>query len=113
MTIATPDNLRRSVQLPNNSASWREHLAVRLVELRARVARLADSDFRTLAEVFLDGATDAVEHRPDIRSAWSGADVERAWVSTHAAQVAIVRGSSLEALLASLPSLVEDCAAVI
>lgn len=98
-------------------SGWREHLAVRLTALDAEAALLPVGPYRDLAVVYLARARSAVERarawRSDVQAAWSGADVERAWTSTHAAEVAIVRALPLDQLTTRLPSLAEDCAAVL
>jgi hypothetical protein len=113
MSTQTPGDGQRPKRSRLLAPGWREHLAVRLLELKTRTAPLAESDVKTLANALLDRASRAVEHGPTIGGAWSGADVERAWVSTHAAEVALVRAASPEDVTAGLPSLVEACAAVI
>jgi hypothetical protein len=99
------------------ASGWREHLAVRLTALDAEAAQLPVGQYRQLAVDYLERARGAVERprewRSDVIAAWTGTDIERAWVSTHAAEVAIVRASPSARVTAILPSLVEDCAAVI
>lgn len=99
------------------ASGWREHLAVRLSALEAEAAQLPDGQYQRLAVYYLQRARGAVERprqwQPDLLAAWTGTDVERAWVSTHAAEVAIVRALPLDRVTAILPSLVEDCAAVL
>lgn len=98
------------------ATAWREHLAVRLDELESAVVRLSDSDAKELAVSCLLRARRAIGHRPAvgrISSAWTGVDVERAWVSTHAAEVALVRGSSPDEVSAALPSIVVTCAGLL
>src|SRR5665213_3199710 len=95
------------------SAGWREQLAIRLLELDTRAAAAPDNTERTLAQTLLERARTAVERTATMKGAWTGTDVERAWVSTHAAQVALVRASNTTDVTAGLPSLVEDCAALI
>ena len=95
------------------SAGWREQLAIRLLELDTRAAVAPDNPERTLARTLLQRARTAVERTATIKGAWTGTDVERAWVSTHAAEVALVRACAPADVTAGLPSLVEDCAAFI
>jgi hypothetical protein len=95
------------------AAAWREHLAVRIAELETREKRLADPDFKKLAGDLLLRARGAIERRANPLAAWTGTDVERAWVSTHAAEVALVRGGSLDDVTGNLPSLLAGCGAII
>jgi hypothetical protein len=60
------------------------------------------------AQGCLDRARVAVERRPGIRGAWSGVDVERAWVNIHAAEVAVVRLSDPVAVKAKIPNVIFD-----
>jgi hypothetical protein len=94
-------------------SAWREHLLVRLTVLDSEAGALSDSRFRTLATGFLKSAREAVNRPATVAASWTGRDVEESWVSTHAAEVAIVRGSSLDEVTASFPSLVADCVAVL
>lgn len=101
---------------PRLATAWREHLAVRLAELESATLRLTDADAQEFAATCLRQARGAIENRPTLRrfgSAWTGVDVERAWASTHALEVALVRGLGRAEVTAMLPSLVETCAAIL
>lgn len=95
------------------SSGWREHLVVKLTALDSDAAALQVGRFKDLAQKFLASARGAAERTGNLAAGWTGADVERAWVCTHAAEVAIVRGSTLSQVSAALPSLVADCAAIL
>ena len=98
-------------------SAWRAHLRVRLTVLDSDVGALSDAvaggRYKTLATGFLAIARAAVDRSGTLSAGWTGADVEQSWVSTHAAEVAIVRGSTLERVTAVFPSLVADCAAIL
>lgn len=98
-------------------AAWREHLRVRLTVLdsdaRALPDDVAGGRYKTLATDFLASARKAVDRPPKLSTGWTGVDVEHSWVSTHAAEVAIVRGSTLDQVAAGFPSWVADCAAIL
>ncbi len=101
------------VQADRLSSGWREHLVVKLTVLDSEAAALPAGRFKDLALNFLARARGAAERTGNLAAGWTGADVERAWVCTHAAEVAIVRGSTLGQVSAALPSRVEDCAAIL
>ncbi|GAC1383182.1 MAG: hypothetical protein NVSMB48_15770 [Marmoricola sp.] len=98
-------------------AAWRAHLRVKLTVLDSDAAALSDDvalgRYKALAKGFLASARRAVDRPPTVSAGWSGVDVEESWVSTHAAEVAIVRGSTLAQVTAAFPSLVADCAALL
>jgi len=94
-------------------SAWREHLGIKLDVLDSDAAALPDSRYKTLAIKCLADARAAATREGTLSAGWTGVDVEHAWVSTHAAEVAIVRGSTLEQVTTALPSLVEDCAAIL
>lgn len=95
------------------SSGWREQLVVRLAALQTEIDRMGAGPYKSLALECLARARGAAEQRTSVRAAWTGVDVERAWVSTHAAEVAVVRGSSPAEVTAALPSLLEEVATVL
>lgn len=94
-------------------SAWREHLVVKLTVLDSDADALADNRYKALAIGFLTSARTAATRTGTLSAGWTGVDVEQSWVSTHAAEVAILRGSTLDQVNASLPTLVEDCAALL
>lgn len=98
-------------------SAWREHLRVKLTVLESDVGALSDEvaggRYKALAAGLLASARKAVDRPRTVSAGWTGVDVEQSWVSTHAAEVAIVRGSTLEQVRARFPSLVADCAAIL
>ncbi|MGN6721061.1 MAG: hypothetical protein ACTHJM_00445 [Marmoricola sp.] len=98
-------------------SAWREHLRVKLSVLDNDAAALTDAvaggRYKALATQFLAKAREAVNRPATLSAGWTGVDVEQSWVNTHAAEVAIVRGSTLEQVTAAFPSLVEDCVAIL
>lgn len=107
----------RSVWAAWMRSAWREHLRVRLDVLSNDAEGLADDvadgRHKALAQHFLGKARHAVNRPGTLSAGWTGIDVEESWVSTHAAEVAIVRGSSLQQVTESFPSLVQDCMAIL
>lgn len=95
------------------TSGWRVPLAIRLRQLDVDVARLADGDVKELARAYLTDARAGLAQRPGWRVAWSGSDIERAWENTHAAEVAILRATDGADAAVRLPTLIEDCKAVI
>lgn len=94
-------------------SAWRAHLRVKLTVLNNEVGALTAGNYKTLATDLLASARDAVDRPPTLSAGWTGDHVEQSWVSTHAAEVAIVRGSTLDQVTAEFPSLVADCAAIL
>jgi hypothetical protein len=98
-------------------SAWREHLRVKLTGLDGAADALSEAvaggRYKTLATGFLASAREAVDRQGTLSAGWTGVDVEQSWVSTHAAEVAIVRGSTLDQVTAAFPSLVADCAAIL
>lgn len=98
-------------------SAWREHLKVRLTVLDSDAEALSETvaggRYKKLATGFLASARKAADRQGTLGSGWTGVDVEEAWVSTHAAEVAIVRGSTLDQVAPAFPSLVEDCVAIL
>jgi hypothetical protein len=94
-------------------SAWREHLDIKLDKLVIDVEGLADSKQKALATHYLTRARAAVQHEASFWQAivggWTGVDVERAWVSTHAAEVALLRGASLGQAKAMLPTIISEC----
>jgi hypothetical protein len=94
-------------------SAWREHLDVKLDKLVVDVDALQPSPHKTLASHYLTRARGAVQHDGTwwqaIVAGWTGVDVERAWVSTHAAEVAMLRGSNLNQTKGMLPTIVSEC----
>ena len=107
----------RSVWSAWMRSAWRDHLRVRLTVLDNDVNGLSDDvaggRYKKLAQGFLASARLAVNRPGTLSAGWTGVDVEESWVSTHAAEVAILRGSTLDQVTASFPSLVEDCVAIL
>lgn len=68
------------------SSGWREHLVVKLTALDSDAAALQAGRFKDLALNFLTSARGAAERTGNVTAGWTGADVERAWVCTHAAR---------------------------
>jgi hypothetical protein len=98
-------------------SAWREHLRVKLTVLDSDAGALSDTvaggRYKTLATGFLASSREAVDRPGALSAGWTGVDVEQSWVGTHAAEVAIVRGSTLDQVTAVFPSLVADCAAIL
>lgn len=101
--------------IPENrlSSAWREHLVIKLTSLDSDAAAMPDGRFRDQALTYLFSARQAAERSPNFAAGWTGVDIERAWAATHAAEVAIVRGSALTNVTEALPSLVADCASIL
>ena len=107
----------RKKRLPRLWAAWREIALGRINVARAELAEVhctaAAHDLDCLATLngakeCLDLARDAVERPPGLLGAWSGVDVERAWVNIHAAEVALIRLSSPVAVKAKIPNVIFD-----
>jgi hypothetical protein len=69
--------------------------------------RVADADSR------LEFARDIVQCSPTFRAAWNGVDVERAWVSIHAAEVALIPLSASGKVKARISNILTDAAQVV
>ncbi|MBN9618916.1 MAG: hypothetical protein J0H43_04190 [Actinobacteria bacterium] len=94
------------------TATWRVRLKVRLVRLDQQALGVTDAAAKQLVTGYLAEARQGVESTSP-QYVWSGYDIERSWQNVHAAEVALLRAVSLDQATASLPSLVEDCKAVL
>jgi hypothetical protein len=106
-----------STTKPRLWAAWREIALGRINEATAELAELdcvcRGHDLHCLAILvrareWLGVARIAVERRPSPLGAWSGVDVERAWVNIHAAEVALIRLSDPVAVKAKIPNIIFD-----
>ena len=100
------------------SAAWREHLQSRVIDLAVEVDCLARSSTaceRRLTEAKRRLATAAQIIGQPARpwSAWTGVDVERAWVNVHAVEVTLIRLSPATTVAAKLPDIIADAQQVL
>ncbi|AGB26724.1 hypothetical protein Mycsm_06588 (plasmid) [Mycobacterium sp. JS623] len=110
---AAPATVALDPGLGRFSASWREHLYSRVVDLSVAVDCLANGspppcEVREIAcaQRRLAVAAAAIERTPTPWSAWTGADVERAWVNAHAVEVTLIRLGPPGSVAAKLPGLI-------
>jgi hypothetical protein len=87
-------------------------LDAELNRLHTPLASAADPDWLQ-AKQRLRTAADTALKRPTPWSAWTGADVQRAWDSVHAVEVALIRSSNPVTLAAKLPGLIADAQLVL
>jgi hypothetical protein len=110
----------RRVTQPRPWAAWREIALGRIEDARselkyidpALIPPFQQQRFKD-AEDRLDAASERVRRRPSIGSAWSGVDVEQAWVNIHAAEVTLIRFSDPVTVKAMIPSIVADASQVL
>lgn len=65
------------------------------------------------AEKHLQLAEEIIKCAPAPRSAWTGVDVERAWVNVHAVEVTLIRLSDPTAVAAKLPEIIGEAEQVL
>jgi hypothetical protein len=100
------------------SAAWREHLQSRVIDLAVEVDCLARSSTEckrrlTEAKRRLAVAAQIIEKRARPWSAWTGVDVERAWVNVHAVEVTLIRLSPATTVAAKLPDIIAEAQQVL
>jgi hypothetical protein len=98
--------------------AWREHAQSRIIGLAADLDCLPEMSEpgkrrRDEAKRRLMVANKAVERRPALGAAWSGVDVERAWVNVHAVEVTLLRLSDPAVVSAKLPGIIAEATQVL
>jgi hypothetical protein len=94
------------------SSVWREQVRSRLADLRVELDSLPTSlgcdAWREDSRQRLDEAVTIIERKPSLLGGWTGVDVEATWMRIHAIEVALVRLSAPEIILAKLPGIIDD-----
>jgi hypothetical protein len=100
-------------------AAWREHVYSRILDLDTELDRIqpkpddpAEAEWRD-AKRRLRAAAGIICKRPTPWGAWTGVDVERAWVTVHAVEVTILRLSDPATVAAKLADIIADAQAVL
>jgi hypothetical protein len=101
------------------AAAWRELALSRIndaaVELDCLAREQRSGEQRQLddARRRLALAREIVESGPSVCAAWSGVDVERAWLNIHAVEVALIRLSDPNTVSAKIPNIIADASQVL
>jgi hypothetical protein len=94
------------------SSVWREQVRARLADLRVELDSLpaapSSEAWRRHALQLLDEATAIIDRPPSVLGAWTGVDIEGAWMRIHAIEVALVRLSAQDIVRAKLPGIIAD-----
>jgi len=109
------------IELPKRrlGAAWREHVYSRIIDLDAELDRLepkpadpSEAEWRE-AKRRLRAAAGIVSKQPTPWGAWTGVDVERAWVNVHAVVVTTIRLSDPATVSAKLPDIIANAESVL
>ena len=92
------------------SSVWREQVRSRLADLAIELDSVADKDDPRHEDALqrLNEAFRVIDRKPCLTSAWTGVDIEAAWMRIHAIEVALVRLSTPEVVRAKLPGIIDD-----
>jgi hypothetical protein len=109
------------IRLPKRRlcAAWREHVQSRILDLDAELEGLQpkpDSELEPAwiaAKWRLRDTADIVGRVPSPWGAWTGVDVERAWVNVHSVEVTTIRLSEPPYLAGKLPDIIADAEQVL
>lgn len=109
----TSDSITRSrAEHGRRSSVWREQVRARLADLRVELDSLpaapARDEWHEHALQLLDEATTIIDRSPSALGAWTGVDIEGAWLRIHAIEVALVRLSEQDVVRAKLPGIISD-----
>jgi len=101
-------------------AAWREHAQSRIIDLAVELDCLPRESMSASEQLRLDEAKrrlavadDIVKRRPSLWAAWSGVDVERAWVNIHAVEATLIRLSAPATVSAKVPDIIADASQVL
>jgi hypothetical protein len=101
-------------------AAWRELALSRINDAAAELDCIVEDPNSPCQQSRLDDAgqrlglaRDIVERRPALRAAWSGVDVERAWLNIHAVEVTLIRLSDPVTVSAKIPDIIADASQVL
>src|ERR1700730_10422764 len=104
------------IELPKRrlGAAWREHVYSRIIDLDAEFDRLepkpadpSEAEWRG-GKGRLRAGAGVVSKQPTPWGAWTGVDVERAWVNVHAVVVTTIRLSDPATVSAKLPDIIAN-----